>query len=150
MRARRWGVAGVDRPGDSGLAVRGVRIRSAAVIDSADGDDRNAGPEPVPISSALDRVLRSMRAGAGRAEVGGVFGRWEDAVGPTLARHVRPIRLDRGVLLVEVDDPAWATHVRFLVDDLRQRLRTVAGVELRDVEVRVAGPRGRGRGSTSR
>ena len=103
---------------------------------------RDDGPEPMRLDAALDRVVRSLRAGAGRAEVGGLFGRWEDAVGPAVAAHVRPIRLDRGVLLVEVDDPAWATQLRFLIDDLRERLRRVAGVTVERLEVRVGGPRG--------
>lgn len=111
-------------------------------------DERRAGPEPITLSASLDRVLRTLRPGAARADVGGVFGRWEDAVGPAVARHVRPVRLDRGVLLVEVDDPAWATQVRFLADELRGRLRSVAGVEVAELEVRVAG--GRSRGATSR
>ena len=59
--------------------------------------------EPVPVTAALDGLLRSMRGGAGRAEVGGVFGRWDDAVGPMIAAHVRPVRLEHGVLLVEVE-----------------------------------------------
>jgi len=103
---------------------------------------RDDGPQPIRLDAALDRVVRSLRAGAVRAEVAGVFGRWEDAVGPALAAHVRPIRLDRGVLLVEVDDPAWATQLRFLSDDVRARLRTVAGVRVERLEVRVGGRRG--------
>jgi predicted nucleic acid-binding Zn ribbon protein len=99
--------------------------------------------EPVAITDSLDGLLRSLRGGAGRAEVGGVFGRWEDAVGAALAANVRPVRLDHGTLLVEVDDPAWATHVRFLADDLRRRLRDVAGVTVEHLEVRVGGPRRR-------
>ena len=70
--------------------------------------------EPVPVTDALDGLLRSLRGGAGRAEVGGVFGRWEDAVGAASPANVRPVRLEQGTLLVEVDDPAWATQVRFL------------------------------------
>jgi predicted nucleic acid-binding Zn ribbon protein len=93
--------------------------------------------EPVPLSDALDDVVRSLR-GTGRAEVRGVFGQWDEAVGETVAAHVRPVRLDRGVLLVDVDDPAWATQVRLLADDLRARLRDVAGVSVERIEVRVA------------
>ena len=74
--------------------------------------------EPVAFTDSLDGLLRSLRGGAGRAEVGGVFGRWEEAVGAALAANVRPVRLEHGTLLVEVDDPAWATQVRFLADDL--------------------------------
>ena len=87
-----------------------------------DPDDEPEYEEPVAVTAALDRVLRSLRGGAGRREVGGVFGRWEEAVGPAVAAHVRPVRLERGTLLVEVDDPAWATQVRFLADDVRRRL----------------------------
>jgi len=97
--------------------------------------------EPMPLSAALDGVLRSLRGGAGRAEVGGVFGRWDDAVGPTVAAHVRPVRLDAGTLLVEVDDPAWATQLRFLDEELRRRLAEVSGVHVERLEVRVARPR---------
>ena len=67
-----------------------------------------------------------------------MFGRWEEAVGPALAAHVRPVRLERGTLLVEVDDPAWATQVRFLADDVRARLRDAVGVAVDRLEVRVA------------
>lgn len=102
--------------------------------------------EPVVVGDAIDGLLRSLRGGAGRAEVGGVFGRWDEAVGPAVAANVRPVRLERGTLLVEVSDPAWATHVRFLADDLRGRLAVVAGVQVDGLEVRVA--RG-GRGGSS-
>lgn len=100
--------------------------------------------DPVQVTTALDGLLRSMRGGAGRAEVGGVFGRWDDAVGPMIAGNVRPVRLEHGALLVEVVDPAWATQVRFLTDDIRRRLREEAGVEVASIEVRVKRP-GRGR-----
>ncbi len=99
--------------------------------------------DPVPVTDALDRVLRSMRGGAGRAEVGGVFGGWDDAVGAAVAANVRPIRLEGGTLLVEVDDPAWATQVRFLADDVRRRLHEVTGVAVERLEVRVRRPRRR-------
>jgi predicted nucleic acid-binding Zn ribbon protein len=92
--------------------------------------------EPVPISDSLDGVVRSLR-GPSRQAVGGVFGRWADAVGEQIADHVRPLKLDEGVLVVEVDDPAWATQVKFLVPTIIERLREVAGVEIERVEVRV-------------
>jgi predicted nucleic acid-binding Zn ribbon protein len=96
--------------------------------------------DPVPVTDALDRVLRSMHGG-GRAEVGGVFGHWEDAVGGAVAANVRPVRLEQGTLLVEVDDPAWATQARFLADDVRRRLLEVTGVAVERIEVRVRRPR---------
>jgi predicted nucleic acid-binding Zn ribbon protein len=96
------------------------------------------GPDdPVAVTDALDGLLRGLRGGAGRSEVGGVFGRWEEAVGGPLAANVRPVRLEHGTLLLEVSDPAWATQVRFLTDDVRQRLRDVTGVAVDRIEVRV-------------
>ena len=95
--------------------------------------------EPVPISRSLDSIMKSLR-GTDRIQIGGVFGRWDDAVGPTVAAHVRPVRLDQGVLTVEADEAAWATQVKFLTGTITERLMAVAGVEVERIEVRV-GPR---------
>jgi predicted nucleic acid-binding Zn ribbon protein len=96
--------------------------------------------EPIPISTSLDEVVRSLR-GPGRREVGGVFGRWEECVGAHVATHARPVRLDGGVLVVEVDEPAWATQIALLSNTIRERLVTVTGIEVARVEVRVFRPR---------
>ncbi len=92
--------------------------------------------EPITIGRSLDGVVKSLR-GPSRREVGGLFGRWGEAVGEQVAAHVRPVKLDRGTLTVEVDDPAWATQVKFLTATIITRLREVAGVEVRDLQVRV-------------
>jgi predicted nucleic acid-binding Zn ribbon protein len=92
--------------------------------------------DPVPISTSLDGIMKSLR-GTDRVQIGGVFGRWDDAVGDTVAAHVRPVRLDNGVLTVEADEPAWATQVKFLSGTITARLAEVAGVHVERVEVRV-------------
>jgi predicted nucleic acid-binding Zn ribbon protein len=97
--------------------------------------------DPVPISRSLDSIMKSLR-GTDRIQIGGVFGRWDDAVGPTVAAHVRPVRLDQGVLTVEADEAAWATQVKFLSGTITARLAEVAGVQIERIEVRV-GPRRR-------
>ena len=94
--------------------------------------------DPVPIARSLDSIMKSLR-GTDRIQIGGVFGRWDDAVGPTVAAHVRPVRLDQGVLTVEADEPAWATQVKFLSSTITSRLAEVAGVDIEHIEVRVAG-----------
>lgn len=91
---------------------------------------------PIPISNSLDGVVRSLR-GPSREAVGGLFGRWDEAVGAQVAAHVKPVKLDEGVLLVEVDDPAWATQVKFLAPTITQRLLEVAAVRVDRIEVRV-------------
>jgi predicted nucleic acid-binding Zn ribbon protein len=110
--------------------------------------------DPKRLSEGLDAVVRSLQ-GSDVRTLRGVFDGWADAVGPVIAAHVRPLKLDGAVLVVEVDEPAWATQVRFLEQDLRERLRSGAGAEVERIEVRVAGRRsgrsgarsgGRGRG----
>lgn len=58
--------------------------------------------------------------------------------GRAVAAHVQPLRLDGSTLVVEVDDPAWATQMRFLESTLRARLAEVAGASIERIEVRVA------------
>ncbi|MGD9701496.1 MAG: DUF721 domain-containing protein [Acidimicrobiia bacterium] len=99
--------------------------------------------EPRRLIDGLDAVVRSLK-GANAGTVQGVFGRWEDAVGPAVALHVKPLKLDGAVLVVEVDEPGWATQLRYLEHDLIERLQTVTGATVERLEVRVAG-RGRGR-----
>jgi predicted nucleic acid-binding Zn ribbon protein len=94
--------------------------------------------DPVPIARSLDSIMKSLR-GTDRIQIGGVFGRWDDAVGPAVAAHVRPVRLDQGVLTVEADEPAWATQVKFLSSTITSRLAEVAGVHVERIDVRVAG-----------
>lgn len=114
--------------------------------------------EPISIGESLGEVLRGLRPvqrrgegrGEGRAEasvsaLGGVFGRWEEAVGEQVAAHVQPVKLDGATLVVSVDDPAWATQLRFLETMLRDRLFEVAGARIEQIEVRVARPGERGR-----
>lgn len=89
------------------------------------------------VSDSVDSVVRSLR-GAGAQAVKGVFGGWEDAVGPQVAAHATPVALDAGRLLVEVDQPGWATQLRFLESTLIERLAEVAGAgAVRSIEVRV-------------
>jgi predicted nucleic acid-binding Zn ribbon protein len=105
--------------------------------------------EPRPLIDGLDAVVRSLK-GASAGTIGGVFGRWDDAVGPAIAGHVRPVKLDGAVLLVEVDEPGWATQLRFLEHDVIDRLRTVTGATVERLEVRVAGQPAAGRGGPQR
>ena len=93
--------------------------------------------EPVRITKSLDSVISSLR-GTDRVQIGGVFGRWDEAVGENVAAHVRPVRLDQRVLTVEVDDAAWATQVTFLSSTIISRLYEVARVDIERVDVRVA------------
>ncbi len=69
--------------------------------------------------------------------MGSLFNRWTDAVGQAVADHARPVKLDGTQLLVEVDEPGWATQLRFLERDVIERLRSVAGLEVSRFDIRV-------------
>jgi predicted nucleic acid-binding Zn ribbon protein len=97
--------------------------------------DEDRGPRP--LHSSLDAVSRGlgMRDSQG---LGRLFAHWEELVGAGIASHVQPVRLDRDVLVVAVDHPAWATQVRQLGDDLLDRMAEEAGVARPDrIEIRV-------------
>lgn len=51
-------------------------------------------------------------------------------MGPALARHARPLRLEDGALVVAVDRPPWATQVKALGGDILARLREETGEPL--------------------
>jgi len=99
------------------------------------------------LGDSLHDVMKSLRPDdQGRPQqsastMGGVFGRWDEAVGPAVAAHVQPVKLDGTTLVVEVDDPGWATQIKFLEGTLRTRLAEVAGATIERIEVRVARPR---------
>ena len=83
---------------------------------------------PSRLGDVLRSVLARLPTGIGGADWG-VWSEWDAAVGPTLARHARPRRLVRGVLIVAVDSSEWMQELQFLKHDLRMRLNDRVGHE---------------------
>ena len=101
----------------------------------------DAADDLKPLRDGVDAVVRSLRGGASVAAAAGVFAGWDEVVGPTVAAHARPVTLDGDRLVVEVDDPAWATQLRYLESGVLERLREAAGgAAIRRVDVRVKRP----------
>ena len=96
------------------------------------------GPEPTRVGASLDRVAHAL--GVTRAStLSGVFASWPDMVGESVAQHTRPRSLRDGTLVVSVDEPAWATQLRWLEADLLARLAEVLGPgQVARIEVRVS------------
>ena len=95
------------------------------------------GPPPRRVGEDLDAVVRRA-GGAGGVAAVSVFSRWAEAVGPAVAAHARPLRLDGTRLVVGVDGPAYATQLRLLSGQLLARLRDLVGPGAVDsVQVRV-------------
>jgi predicted nucleic acid-binding Zn ribbon protein len=87
-----------------------------------------SGPGPDPrdpqlFGAMLERLVKTRGWEKPKAEAT-VFGAWEKVVGPDIASHSRPVRLEGGVLTVEAESTAWATQLRMLAATL---LRQIAG-----------------------
>jgi predicted nucleic acid-binding Zn ribbon protein len=71
-----------------------------------------------------------------------VFSCWDDLVGAEIAAHARPQSLRDGVLVMVVDQPAWASQLRFMTADILRRLGAATGTaSVSDIRIRVAGNR---------
>ena len=78
-------------------------------------------PDPRPVGDSLGRATAPMGFDAA------LLLAWPALVGETIAAHTRPRRLREGVLTVVVDDPAWATQIRFMEAELVTGLEGVIG-----------------------
>lgn len=94
------------------------------------------GKEPTRVGAGLDRLMRQM-GGPGADTITTLFGRWPELVGEQIAAHTTPIALRRATLVVAVDDPAWASQLRWLERDLTGRVGEALGVSVEAIEVRV-------------
>lgn len=94
---------------------------------------------PRALESSLEAV--SSQLGLGRSVgIGRLFAGWTEIVGPAMANHVQPIRIDEDALVVTVDHPAWATQIRHLGNDLLDRVAAVTDTPRPNrLEVRIRG-----------
>lgn len=98
---------------------------------------------PKSLGDALERLAGELGLDQRRPGVT-VQERWPEVAGDEVAAHATPRHLDEGILTVEVDDPAWATHLRYLGPALARGLNDAAGeeivAEIRIVVGRPGGP----------
>ncbi len=81
---------------------------------------RRAGIEPLGLVLSREKGLRV----PGTIETSPVPARdWEAAVGSRIAARARPIRIDRGVLIVRAATSTWAQELSMLADAILEQLR---------------------------
>lgn len=112
-RTRRRGAAA----GDDGT--QGARLRGY----SGPGPDPR---DPQPLGVVLAKLIKA-RGWEQPAAEATVFGSWERVVGPEVAQHSRPVKLENGELTVEARSTAWATQLRLLSGSLLQRIAREVG-----------------------
>ena len=103
-------------------------------------DDVPAGPPMKSLAGLMQRwVGRTLGKDAPKAN--DLFSRWRTIVGDAIADNVTPMRLENGVLTVEVTENAWATQLRFLERQLIATLGEHVGNVVTSIQVRVRGSR---------
>ena len=104
--------------------------------------------DPARLGDLVDRWGASRGIGRART-VAAVFEGWDAIVGPVIAAQCRPVELRATRLVVETEDPAWASQLRWLAPELLARLAATAGAgAVEEIAVRVA--RGPGRDGVRR
>ncbi|WP_091648188.1 DUF721 domain-containing protein [Micromonospora pallida] len=82
--------------------------------------------DPQPLGVVLSRLMKARGWEQPTAEAT-VFGAWERVVGPEIAQHSRPVKLEDGELTVEARSTAWATQLRLLAGSLLQQIAREVG-----------------------
>lgn len=107
----------VDGTGSDGTTRRRLRGYSGPGPDPRD---------PQLFGAVLERLMKA-RGWQKPAAEATVFGAWERVVGPDIAKHSRPVKLEAGELTVEAESTAWATQLRMLAASLLKRIAAEVG-----------------------
>lgn len=78
----------------------------------------------VPVNKVLGNLLRGWNL-SGDVDAYKVFDRWEEIVGEKVALHAKPVRTANRILYVEVDDPMWRTQLKYMRDEIMNRINEV-------------------------
>ncbi|MFI6822994.1 DUF721 domain-containing protein [Micromonospora sp. NPDC050187] len=109
--------------------------RRRKVVDGGGDGQRRlrgySGPGPDPrdpqlLGAVLSRLMKA-RGWEQPAAEATVFGAWERVVGPEIAQHSRPVKLEDGELTVEARSTAWATQLRLLAGSLLKQIAREVG-----------------------
>jgi predicted nucleic acid-binding Zn ribbon protein len=127
-------------PGDAARRLL-ARARKAAPASSSRRTRRPApdeqpwsgpgpdGRDPASLGGALDDLVTA-RQWSRTLDAAGLEPRWPQIVGPELASHCRPDRLEAGVLTCIAESTAWATQIRLMQHQVLSRISTEVGPDI--------------------
>ncbi len=119
------------------VAERRLRIHEGRVESS----DTLTREDPVPLRDALAAVGKELGL-PDTNDLDVLVAVWAELVGGDVAHHARVRSVRDGECTIEVDGPAWATRVRYLVGDLQRHANERCGDGfLTQVRVVVKAPR---------
>lgn len=92
--------------------------------------------EPAPVREGLELFFKHL--GAPPVDVVSTLGdRWVEVVGPAMVDRTRPLEMIDGVLVIGCDDPAWASQIGWMEQQIKDRFANVfPTIELRRVTTR--------------
>jgi predicted nucleic acid-binding Zn ribbon protein len=76
---------------------------------------------PLRVGALVSDLLSALGLGEG-VERASVIPRWEELVGPQIARVAEPVGFDRGTLFVDVRSSAWLMELRMMERHILARL----------------------------
>jgi len=92
---------------------------------------------PTPLRQSLERLMADMGAPEIDATTE-IIKAWPELMGPELATRVQAVAVKGSVLLVRVEDPAWASQITWLEAQLLERIEGLVGPgKITKVQVRV-------------
>jgi predicted nucleic acid-binding Zn ribbon protein len=100
-----------------------------------------AGPDsrdPAGLGDAVHELIRD-RDWTKTLIAAGLLPRWEQIVGPNIAAHCRPERLEAGELTCVAESTAWATQLRLMTPQVLARIAAEVGPDV-VARLRVRGP----------
>ncbi|KPL13203.1 hypothetical protein AMJ74_05675 [candidate division WOR_3 bacterium SM1_77] len=77
---------------------------------------------PERINRIVPRVLKDMDIG-GKVRNWQVVDKWEDLVGPKIARHAQAVSVDSENLFVMVDNPVWQSQLFIMKSEILKKIR---------------------------
>lgn len=91
--------------------------------------------DPQPLGSLMRNV--SLRKGwSEKVSTGRLFAEWPSIVGPEIAAHATPEKLEEGILYIRAESTAWATQLRLYAGDiLRKTSATMGRGQIRRIKV---------------
>ena len=89
------------------------------------------------LSYTLGSMLKARGLGSRLSEYR-IFGQWEKAVGPVIARHAQPQAVRGKKLMLVVDSPAWMQQLSLLKPEIVEKVNSTLGKKtINDITLRI-------------
>ncbi len=92
---------------------------------------------PQPIGDIIPQIIAKMGL-TQRVKEAEVIRDWRGMVGEVIAKHSKPVALEKGYLTVNVDSSPWLNELqRFSKPLILQKLQDKLGKSIRDIKFRI-------------